>query len=75
MGRMKISAVENVRIETKSYRRRRVMKLSAFGVGAHQRLARQEKARNGNKRFFRTAPNELNYALPWLLMGQIKKNL
>jgi hypothetical protein len=51
------------------------MKLSAFGVGAHQRLARQEKARNGNKRFFRTAPNELNYALPWLLMGQIKKNL
>jgi hypothetical protein len=21
-----------------------------------------------------TAPNELNYALPWLLMGQIKKN-
>jgi hypothetical protein len=24
--------------------------------------------------FFSTAPNELNYALPWLLKGQIKNN-
>ena len=38
------------------------MKLSAIGEGAEWKYALSP-----------TAPNELNYALPWLLMGQIQK--
>jgi hypothetical protein len=50
------------RSEIKRYKRRRVVKLGAIGEGAEWKLALSP-----------TAPNELNYALPWLLMGQIQK--
>jgi hypothetical protein len=60
---MKISAIGECRNETKSYRRRRVMKISTVVEGAEWKLALSP-----------TALKELHYALPWLLMGQIQKN-
>ncbi len=44
-------------------RKMRGMKLSAIGEGTECKLVLSP-----------TAPSELNYAVPWLLMGQIKKN-
>jgi hypothetical protein len=50
--------------EIKRCRRKRGMKISAKGEGAEWK-----------KLFILQRPNELNYASPWLIMGQIQKLL
>jgi hypothetical protein len=57
-----LALYENAQNETKRYRRRSAMKISVVGKGAEWKQALSPKA-----------PNELNLALPWLLMGQIQK--
>jgi hypothetical protein len=49
-----ISVLENALNETKCYRRRRAVKLSAIGEGAERKYALSP-----------TAPKEINYALPY----------
>jgi len=47
----------------KRYRIKRTMKISMVGEGKEWKKALSP-----------TAPNELNYALPWLIMGQIQNS-